>query len=199
MPKISKRRQPHCQQAPRNSSAILSQARKVSFEESSSCASHSSSCHSLKSSHSTSSFGALIPRTSPCSNMLDLMSGMLERTPTPTAPLCEMGNDEGVSHAVSHEEEQESTSSCPSPWGQFVDVIPHDDEGGCYTPFNYEPSSTTLHSSPAYHPYFCPTRKIKTTTTTGLPSIPNKTSKTQKLQQRRVLMEVEDALKDLRF
>lgn len=197
MPKISKRRQPHGQQAPR-SAAILSQAHKVSFEE----GSQSSSSNSLKSSHS--SCGTLIPRTSPCSNML-LMSTLLERKPTPTTSLVDMTSSDEESdtdipdrsRTVSGDEECTSTS----PWGQFVDVIPHDDY--CSWPVSYEPCSPVLHTSPAYHPYLKnPTAKkhVKQKSTAGLPSVPNKRSVTRKLQQRKSPdINVEEAFELLRF
>jgi len=196
MSKISKRRQPHGQQAPR---AEFSQARKVSFEE----GSHYSSS-SLKSSHS--SCATLIPRTSPCSNML-LMSTLLERKPTPTTTcLSEMAsNDESeeehdfteiCTRTVSKEEEDDDDDCMTtSPWGQFVDVIPHDHDV-TWTP-TYDPP--VLHSSPAYHPYNMMKNHPSKSITAGLSSIPNKKSTTRKLQQRRVLQDVEGAFEQLRF
>lgn len=199
MPKISKRRQPHgaCP-APRGAAILSQEARKVSFEE----ASHSSSTSSdsLKSCQSLT----LIPRTSPCTNML-LMSTLLERKPTPTTTcLSEMDSsddDEENSHyeipsrTVSQEEEPDRTSSS-SPWGQFVDVIPEDH--GSWTTPTYEPVSPVLHCSPAYHPYY--SRGARRPKKTGLSPIPNKLSSppTRKLQQRR-MTEVEGAFEQLRF
>ena len=190
MPKISKRRQPH--PAPRSGAILSQQARKVSFEEGSA---HSSSSDSLASSSQSSL--TLIPRTSPCTNMF-LMSSLLERKPTPTTCLSEMdsSSDEEDSHyeipsrTVSHEEQDHKSS----PWGQFVDVIP-EDYGYWSTPSS-PVSPVLLHSSPAYHPYSVKQRKM--TTTAGLSPIPNKTSPTRKLQQRR-MTGVEGAFEQLRF
>jgi hypothetical protein len=188
MPKLSKRRQPHL--APRSAAVLSQQARKVSFEEGSA---HSASSDSLKSSSSLT----LIPRTSPCTNML-LMSSLLERKPTPTTCLSEMDSDEDSqlgeirSRTVSQEEEQDCFVS--SPWGQFVDVIPED--YGCWSTPCYQ-ISPVLHSGPAYHPYLRSPRRQRQTTG-ALSPIPNKTSPTRKLQQRR-MMEVEGAFELLRF
>lgn len=91
---------------------------------------------------------------------------------------------------------QEEDDCIHSPWGQFVDVIPHDEHGSWSTPSCYEPVSPILHSSPAYHPYSHPT-KTKTSTA-GLSPIPNKRNPTHKLQQRR-MTEVEGAFEQLRF
>lgn len=200
MPKISKRRQHPCQQAPVSGASVLSpQARKVSFEEGS-----SSSSDSLKSAHS--SCGTLIPRTSPCTNMF-LMNSMFERKPSHTLNLCELDitdeSDQVPSRTVSQEEE---SGGATSPWGQFVDVIPsHQDEPESdWSPCFYEPTSTLSHSSPAYHPYhYTPPSDRLRVSTTGLLPIPNKSSpRRQKLQPRRVEFsteDVEDALQLLRF
>lgn len=190
MPKICKRRQPHGQQVPRG---VFSQARKVSFEE----ASHSSSAASLKSSHSSSD-GMLIPRTSPCTNMF-LMSALLERKPTPPTSLSDMATTEEEedslfeirSRTVSQEEDECTSSS--SPWGQFVDVIPHDDV--CWTTPSYVPP--VLHSSPTYHPYYMKNHSTKKKSTAGLPSIPTKKSPTRKLQPRS--SPLDEAFEQLRF
>ncbi len=195
MPKISKRRQHH--HVPRCGTILSQQARKVSFEEGSGSA-HSSSSDSLKSSSQSSL--TLIPRTSPCTNMF-LMSSLLERKPTPTTCLSEMdsSSDEEDSHDEirSRTVSQEEQDSSYSPWGQFVDVVPED--YGCWSTPSSPFSPVLLHSSPAYHPYSAKQRKTTATTTTaGLSPIPNETSPTRKLQQRR-MTEVEGALEQLRF
>ena len=99
------------------------------------------------------------------------MSSLLERKPTPTTSLSDMATTEEEeedslleirSRTVSQEEE-DCTSS--SPWGQFVDVIPHDDV--CWTTPTYVPP--VLHSSPAYHPYYMKNHSTKKKSTAGLP------------------------------
>eukprot|EP00544_Gedaniella_sp_CCMP2646_P010918 CAMPEP_0202480144 /NCGR_PEP_ID=MMETSP1361-20130828/249_1 /ASSEMBLY_ACC=CAM_ASM_000849 /TAXON_ID=210615 /ORGANISM="Staurosira complex sp., Strain CCMP2646" /LENGTH=191 /DNA_ID=CAMNT_0049107549 /DNA_START=79 /DNA_END=654 /DNA_ORIENTATION=+ len=191
MPKISKRRQHH--HVSRCGAILSQQARKVSFEEGSA---HSSSSDSLKSSSQSSM--TLIPRTSPCTNMF-LMSSLLERETTPTTCLSEMdsSSDEEDSHDKirSRTVSQEEQDSSYSPWGQFVDVIPED--YGCWSTPSSPFFPVLLHSSPAYHPYSAKQRKT-TTATAGLSPIPNETSPTRKLQQRR-MTEVEGALEQLRF
>jgi hypothetical protein len=130
-----------------------------------------------------------------------LMSSLLERKPTPTTCLSEMdsSSDEEDSHDEirSRTVSQEEQDSSYSPWGQFVDVVPED--YGCWSTPSSPFSPVLLHSSPAYHPYSAKQRKTTAATTTaGLSPIPNETSPTRKLQQRR-MTEVEGALEQLRF
>lgn len=184
MPKISKRRHPHGQNAPR-SAPILSQAHKVSFEENSR---DESSLKSLQSRQSCSP--SLIPRTSPCQNMTRLLA----QKPTSLASLSELSDNMSVYTEVAlktAESEDMSSSSCP--WGHFVDVIPDDnDDWGV----RYESCLSPHHSSPAYHPYRHHQKSARKSC--HLPSIPGKSSTTKKLQ-RRSLKDVEGAMEHLRF
>ena len=181
MPKISKRRHPHSQNAPR-SAPILSQAHKVSFEE------YSQNESSLKSPQSPQScFPSLIPRTSPCQNMTRLLA----RKPTPVASLSELDDISVYSEVALNTAESEDISSS-SPWGQFVDVIPDDND---YRYVQYESCISPHHSSPVYHPYR-PQKSARKSS--HLPHIPGKSSTPKKLQ-RRSLKDVEGAMELLRF
>jgi hypothetical protein len=181
MPKISRQRCQHGQDAPR-SAPILSKARKVSFEENSQ---DESSSPSSSPSPSPSQSPSLIPRTSPCRNMTRL----LERKPTSSACLSELA-DMSVEASLNVTASQEMSSS--SLWGQFVDVVPDDSD---YRDVQYETCISPYHSSPAYHPYLHPSKSARKSSDLLLPS---KNTKTKKLQKR-ALMDVEGALEQLRF
>jgi hypothetical protein len=181
MPKISKRRCPHGQNAPR-SAPILSQAHKVSFEENSQDESQSSSPP-----QSPTSSPSLLPRTSPCRNMTRL----LERKPTPSACLFELA-DVSVDASLNLPASQEMSSSS-SPWGHFVDVVPDDSD---YRGVQYETSTSPHHSSPAFHPYLHPMTSARKGS--RLPFLPSKNAKAKKLQKRAV-MDVKGALEQLRL
>jgi len=154
MPKISKRRLLLEPPAPRQTMTIMTQARKVSFEES-----PMSSSQQLNAPHSPVSTCSM-PRTSWRRN-LNQTRNQLTRRPTLSVCLSEMTS----SQEVTPEDRQRfdspvsvsgSEDSC-SIWGQFVDVIPEDedDSQSCHVGTTLFTGSSSLHS---FQPYYKPKR-----------------------------------------
>lgn len=157
MPKISKRRTVLDDQPPGHHTTIMTEARKVSFEEAPMPPSPR-----LNSVHSSSS-GSL-PRTSCC---LDLSrSSQLMRRPTNGIGLSKMASFQDINRYADQEEQHfdspvsmtcSSEGSC-SPWGHFVDVIPQSEEDShsCHVSSMLLAVGSSLHS---FQPYYKPKRE----------------------------------------
>mmetsp|Transcript_30319 Transcript_30319/g.50092 ORF Transcript_30319/g.50092 Transcript_30319/m.50092 type:complete len:217 (-) Transcript_30319:135-785(-) len=175
MPKISKRRT-QLEPPARHQTTIMTQVRKISFEDSS-----MPSSPGLSSFHSSSSSGSL-PRTS-CCRTLDSSSSKqsLMRRRTPSVCLSQLAlvnvnnNTSPTSHDQDNEDERclhspmstasSSDESCSSPWGQFVDVIPStpeeeesDDDSQSYDRSACKTSLQLSNSQHSYQPYYKPRR-----------------------------------------
>lgn len=157
MPKISKRRTVLEEPPSGHHTTIMTEARKVSFEESPMPPSPR-----LNSVHSSSS-GSL-PRTSCC---LDLSrSSQLMRRQTNGVGLSKMASFQDLTCDADQEEQHfdspvsmtcSSEGSC-SPWGHFVDVIPQSEEDShsCHVSSTLLAIGSSLHS---FQPYYKPKRE----------------------------------------